>query len=110
MERRNDRAVSLLVTGFVAVVAIVALVLNDTRDLSGALSYAEDSDDYQMYCTDSDPANYFDIAGTVRLRDKVYEDHCEEDYLVQQYCRSWKHVSHTRPLKCENGCSEGVCL
>lgn len=91
-------------------VSIVALVLNSSGDLSGALSYAEDSSEYQTYCTDSDPANYFDVKGTVKLRDQAYTDHCDGEYLHQQYCRSRKHVSHTRPLLCPNGCSEGVCL
>ena len=110
MKGRDEQLTYLSMAGVVAIVAVVALVLNSTGSLSGALSYAEDSNVSQARCSDTDPANYFEVAGTVRLRDKIYQDHCEGDYLVQQYCRSWTQVSHTRPLKCPKGCSEGICI
>jgi hypothetical protein len=109
VKRRDDYATYLFLAGMVALVAAVGLLVN-TEGISGALSVSQESDDYQKYCTDSDPANYFNVQGVVKLRDEVYKDHCDGKYLHQQFCRSRKHVSHTRPLLCENGCSNGVCL
>lgn len=115
VKKRNDQYTQyLLITGVVAIVAIVALVFGSNENLEGALSYSEDSE-YQKFCTDTDSGNYFDVVGTVKLRKEVFVDHCDGEYLHQQFCRSRKHVSHTTSFKCSDDdrwtkCFEGACV
>jgi hypothetical protein len=83
-------------------VAIVALVLNSTGGAEGAAT----SD---TLCMDDDPNDDIYKAGIITVNNKLYEDYCVGDSLIQQYCSTGKDVSSRRALPCPNGCSGGVC-
>lgn len=102
-KKRDDQHNYLFVAGVVAIVAIVALVLNNTGSLGGAAT----SD---TLCMDDDPGDDIYKAGIVTVNNKLYEDYCIGDSLIQQYCHTGRDVSQRRALECENGCSDGVCL
>lgn len=110
-ERRDDQHTYLFVGGVVAIVAIVALVLNSTGSLSGAPTFGKyTADNYQDLCTDDDPGNDFYLAGTVSLGPYVYEDYCQDGMLTQYYCDGGDNVDATRAFECPNGCWKGKCL
>jgi hypothetical protein len=109
--RKDNQQTYLLIAGAVAIAVIVALVLNGSGNPGGALLYGEKVPGAaQTQCVDDDPGNDFFLAGTVRQGVYLYEDHCDEEYLHQQFCKTGRHVSHTRPYKCPNGCLNGACL
>jgi len=111
MRRENDQTTYLFVAGAVAIVAIVALVLNGSLSPGGAATFGKESTDgYQEVCADDDPANDFDLAGTATLGPYAYEDYCQDGVLTQYYCEGGKNVGTTRPYLCPNGCRNGACL
>lgn len=111
MKRNDQYAPYLFMGGIVAIVAIVALVLNGSASLEGAAFYGKmDADSYQEVCIDDDPANDFDLAGTVSLGPYVYEDYCQDGLLTQYYCAGDDNVDATRSFECPNGCWKGRCL
>ena len=110
-EKRDNQTTYLFVGGVVAIVAIVALVLNSSGGLQGAASYGQmDSSTYNDICVDDDAANDFYTAGTVSLGPYNYEDYCQDDMLTQYYCKSSDNVDATRAFECPNGCWKGKCL
>lgn len=101
--------------GVVAVVAVVALVLNSMGSgLEGAaLTYKEEipNEDFQNFCTDEEPLNDYYKAGTVIFKNKKYHDYCyTEDILYQFQCDTSNTVGTLGPYECPNGCKLGKCL
>lgn len=111
MKKRNDQHTPyLFVGGMVAIVAIVALVLNGSMGAEGAATFGKkQADAFEDICVDDDPLNDFSRAGTVNLGPYSYEDYCQDDMLTQYYCKTGKNLEATRPFKCPNGCLNGIC-
>ena len=101
--------------GAVAVVAVVALVLNSTNTgLQGAaLSYKETlpNNQYQEYCTDQEPKNDYYVEGTVTFKNQKIHDYCYGDKLLYQFqCDTSNTLGPLGPFECPNGCSNGACI
>ena len=110
MSRENKHITYLALGGMVAIVAIVALVLNGGLSANGAATFGKmSSDTYNEVCVDDDAANDFNVAGTVGLGPYNYEDYCQDDMLTQYYCKTGKNLGATRPFKCPKGCLNGAC-
>ena len=112
MEKKESQSTSyLFIAGVVAIVAIVALVLNGSESLGGAATFGKGAaETYQESCVDDDPENDFFVAGTATFGPYLYEDYCLEDQLTQYYCGTGRTVKATRQIECEKGCRAGVCL
>lgn len=100
-----------LLAGVVAILAVVALVLNATGSLEGAAFFGEKTSPYEFneFCVDDDPGNEFHKAGIVKYGVYSYIDHCDEDQLHQHYCATSQNVKHAKHYTCPNGCANGVC-
>jgi len=113
-ERRDDHNY-LFMMGAVAVVAVVALVLNSMNaGLEGAaLTYREQipNKDFQNFCTDEEKNNDYYVAGTVTFKNQKFHDYCYTgDLLYQFQCDSSNTVGTLGPYECPNGCKNGACL
>lgn len=111
---RKDNHNYLFMMGAVAVVAVVALVLNSmSAGLEGAVpTYKEvlPNEEYQAFCTDEEPDNNYYVEGTVTFKNKKFHDYCYDDLLFQFQCDTSNTVDATRPYECQNGCKNGACL
>lgn len=109
--RKENHQHHLVIAGVVAIVAIVALVLNSAGSLEGAAFYGQKVyEQAEDFCTDDDPQNDFYKAGKVRYGIYLYEDHCEDKEVHQHFCANGQNVKHTRSYECPNGCLNGACL
>ncbi len=105
MKKGNANHSYLFMAGVVAIVAIVALVLNGGGSLQGAVSSEG------KLCTDDDPEDDFYLKGTVNSWNKVYEDYCLSDKdLIQHFCQTGRDVKTRRAYSCPEGCLNGACL
>ena len=109
---RDQYTQYLFMAGLVAMVAIVALVLSNNGSLEGAASFGEKQmNTFQDVCEDDDPDNDKNVFGTVYLGNKVFQDYCQGDQVVQRECTTGKNVGRLRPVDCDSGytCKFGVC-
>lgn len=105
----DDYTPYLFMAGIVAMVGVVALVLNGS--LAGAPVYEVKTGDYQDLCVDNDPDNDYYKLGKTTFGRIEYLDYCLGDTHVVQYrCASSQEISPTTPYECENGCHKGYCL
>lgn len=109
MRKGNDYAPYLFMAGIVAMVGVVALVLNGS--LAGAPVYEVKTEDYQELCVDDDPENDYYQLGKTKFGRIEYLDYCLGDsHVVQYHCASTQTARSTAPYECPNGCHNGYCL
>ena len=109
-KNNNLRLLPVIIVGIVALVGIVVLVGDNNSNLQGATIYKEEVKEFQPTCIDNDPANDYNVKGTVRLTRFQYNDYCRDGRRVMQaYCASSNSVRQTKSHECLNGCQDGVC-
>ena len=105
-ERLSGQTPYLVIVAVVAVVAVVTLVMNGTGGTSQGAAVAGDFVDG---CFESNPTYDFETKGYVQVGYDKNWDYCIGDVLHQYSCEH-NVARPLRPIDCEFGCENGVCL
>ena len=106
-ERSGNQTPYLVIVAVVAVVAVVTLVMKGTG--GSILQGAPVAGDFVKGCVESDPTYDFKIKGSVQVGFDTKWDYCVKDVLHQYSCDN-NIARPLRPVDCQFGCENGVCL
>ncbi len=106
----SSSAPYLVIVAVVAVVAVATLVTNNTSGSNLGLNVqGAPVADFVDGCYESDPDYKFEEKGFVQVGSDKKFDYCVGDVLHQYSCEG-KVARLLRPIDCQFGCENGICL